>query len=143
MTEELVPVAIDRVRRRRDQAAGDKDEGKAVVDLAAIDGRGVVHIGVRDQEGVAIALALSSRSTPRPMTHDLLSQTVEAFGGAVDRVVIRYQSDPGIFTADLVLTRAGDATSIDCRPSDALALAVRCDPRPELLVEASLFDPSR
>lgn len=85
-------------------------------------------IWVGPVEAMAISLALNAVETPRPMTHDLLGRVVEALSAtlaAVEVVALR----EGTFFAELVLRRAvadGDETlRVDCRPSDAIALAAR------------------
>jgi len=94
-------------------------------------------------EANAIASALSRTETPRPMTHDFLKQTVDAFGGRVLRIEIDHQAETGVFTADLVLGMVdGSERHLDCRASDAVALAVRCDPRPAILVPERLLSSS-
>lgn len=71
----------------------------------------------------SIALELESIKPPRPVTHDLLKNVVEALGATVLEVTINDLRD-GTFYATLTL----DATpqEIDARPSDAIALAIRC-----------------
>ncbi len=76
-------------------------------------------------EAGAIAAALEERSLPRPMTHDLLATVIGTLGATVDHVCVR-AIDAGTFLADLWLRdQTGALHSIDCRPSDAIALAVR------------------
>ena len=76
-------------------------------------------------EANAIALALESVHTKRPMTHDLLRSSIEALGGVLERIEI-HSLQEGTFYARLVVRRGSDATiEIDSRPSDALALALR------------------
>lgn len=92
------------------------------------------------EEAAAIAMGAQRVKTHRPMTHDTLKQAVDAFGGHPARIEIRYQPD-GIFTADLLVERQADEpVHFDCRPSDAIALAVRYDPPPEILVLDSLLE---
>ena len=92
------------------------------------------------EEAAAIAMGAQRVKTPRPMTHDTLKRAVDAFGGHPARIEIRYQPG-GVFTADLLVEReAGDPVHFDCRPSDAIALAVRYDPPPEILLRESLLE---
>lgn len=79
-------------------------------------------------EAMAISLAINSVETPRPMTHDLIARSVTALGGllaAVEVVALR----EGTFYAELVLRLTVDGKEedrrVDCRPSDAIALAAR------------------
>ena len=75
-------------------------------------------------EAMAISLALNAVETPRPMTHDLLGRLVTGLGGhlaAVEVVALR----EGTFYAEIVVQIAGETRRIDCRPSDAIAVAAR------------------
>ena len=76
-------------------------------------------------EAAAIAMELQGIRPPRPMTHDLLKTLLEQYGSKVDRVVITDVRE-GTFYAVIELKGKDNATaSIDSRPSDAIALAVR------------------
>ena len=85
-------------------------------------------IWVGPVEAMAISLAINAVETPRPMTHDLLGRVVAALSAtlaAVEVVSLR----EGTFYAELVLRRAQagapEVLRVDCRPSDAIALAAR------------------
>ncbi len=71
----------------------------------------------------SIALELEAIKPPRPVTHDLLKNVIEALGSALQEVVINDLRD-GTFYAALVLE--GTGVEVDARPSDAIALAIRC-----------------
>jgi len=75
--------------------------------------------------GTAEALAIDRRlkgiPTPRPMTHDLLANVIQALGGKVDHIVINDIRDH-TFIATLYIRRGQDLVAIDSRPSDAIAL---------------------
>ncbi len=75
-------------------------------------------------EANAIALALEGVQPRRPMTHDLLRATLETLGGQLQRVEIHSLIE-GTFVARLIVQQEGAAYSIDSRPSDAIALALR------------------
>ncbi len=78
-------------------------------------------------EAGAIANALEGRGPPRPMTHDLLALLLTTLDARVTRVDVR-SLDEGTFYANLHLETAGGETRVvDCRPSDAIALAVRVE----------------
>ena len=64
---------------------------------------------------------------PRPLTHDLLVNIVEALGAELDSVVISELRDHTYF-AKLRVRQDGEMIEIDSRPSDAIAVAVTCDP---------------
>jgi bifunctional DNase/RNase len=89
-------------------------------------GVAVLPIWVGIFEANAIALEIEKSATPRPMTHDLLRNTLRAFDATVTRVVISDLKDDTFF-AVIWLDRAGDVMTMDARPSDALALAMRAD----------------
>jgi bifunctional DNase/RNase len=85
-------------------------------------------IWVGPVEAMAISLALNAVETPRPMTHDLVTRVVGELGAqlaAVEIVALR----EGTFYAELVIAaQAGGKPGllrVDCRPSDAVAIAVR------------------
>lgn len=76
-------------------------------------------------EAHAVAMQLENSSPARPMTHDLISQVIQAFGARVDEVHVTDVQD-GTFYAVLFLTTSkGETLALDARPSDALALALR------------------
>ncbi len=76
-------------------------------------------------EATAIALALEKVEVPRPMTHDLIKVILDRVGIAVERVVVTELRDKTFF-AELQLSDNGDTRRVSCRPSDAIAVAVRC-----------------
>jgi hypothetical protein len=89
-------------------------------------GEGVLPIWVGIFEANAIALEIEKSATPRPMTHDLLRNTLRAFDATVTRVVISELKED-TFYAVIWIERAGEVLVLDSRPSDALALAMRAD----------------
>lgn len=76
-------------------------------------------------EAAAIAMELQGAKPPRPMTHDLLKNSIEALGGKLARVVINDVKEGTFFAAVEVELKDGKTTGLDARPSDAIALAVR------------------
>jgi bifunctional DNase/RNase len=97
-----------------------------MVVLKDIAGDAVLPIWVGIFEANAIALEIEKSATPRPMTHDLLRNTLRAFETHVTRVVVSELKDD-TFYAVVWLDRDGEVMSLDARPSDALALAMRAD----------------
>jgi bifunctional DNase/RNase len=73
---------------------------------------------------MAIAAALNGIPFPRPMTHDLLLNAIQALGGKVERVVITDLRD-NTFYATIVLRDEKGVKELDARPSDSIALALR------------------
>jgi uncharacterized protein len=86
----------------------------------------VLPIWVGVYEANAIALEIEKVSTPRPMTHDLIKNVLLGLDAQVHKVVVTELRDD-TFYAVIWLERDGHVISIDSRPSDALALALRVD----------------
>lgn len=97
-----------------------------IVVLKDIDGEQVLPIWVGVYEANAIALEIEKVTTPRPMTHDLLKNVLTGFGATVNKVVVTELKDD-TFYAVIWAESDGQVISIDSRPSDALALALRVD----------------
>ena len=95
-----------------------------IVILKTHEGESVLPIFVGLFEANAIAQQLDGSLSPRPMTHDLLGNLVEALHARVDRVVITDLRD-NTFFAIIHLDKNGEKLAIDARPSDAMALALR------------------
>ncbi len=80
-------------------------------------------------EANAIALQLEGVQTPRPMTHDLLRSVVESLGGTVEAILVHALVE-NTFHATITVRRGdGAMIELDARPSDAIALALRCGAR--------------
>jgi len=75
-------------------------------------------------EAVAINSALNGEVHPRPFTHDLLMDLLEKYAISVNRLQID-SIEEGVYYARLVLLAAGHEDSVDCRPSDGIAVALR------------------
>ena len=86
----------------------------------------VLPIWVGVFEANAIALEIEKVSTPRPMTHDLIKNVLTGLDTMVHKVVVTELRED-TFYAVIWLERAGQVVSIDARPSDALAVALRMD----------------
>lgn len=84
----------------------------------------VLPIWVGLFEANAIAMQIEKIVSPRPMTHDLLCNVIDAMRAKVERVVITDLKD-NTFFALIHLERDGEKIAIDARPSDAMALALR------------------
>lgn len=82
-----------------------------------------IFIGVAEAQ--AIALQLNNVSLPRPLTHDLLKRFLELLECRVEHVEITELRD-GTFYAVIVVNIEGQLHRVDARPSDAIALALRC-----------------
>ena len=97
-----------------------------IVILKDVNGNAVLPIWVGVYEANAIALEIEKVSTPRPMTHDLIKNLLLGLHTSVRKVVVNELRDE-TFYALIWLEQDGQIISIDSRPSDALALALRLD----------------
>ena len=97
-----------------------------IVILKDVQGSIVLPIWVGVYEANAIALEIEKVSTPRPMTHDLIRSLLLGLNTGLRKVVVSELKDD-TFYAVIWLDRDGDLISVDSRPSDALALALRLD----------------
>jgi bifunctional DNase/RNase len=97
-----------------------------IVVLKDVNGGSVLPIWVGIFEANAIALEIEKVSTPRPMTHDLMKTLLLGLNTGVRKVVVNELRDD-TFYARIWLEREGELISVDSRPSDALALALRLD----------------
>lgn len=97
-----------------------------IVILKDVSGGTILPIWVGMYEANAIALEIEKVSTPRPMTHDLLKTLISGLQADVRKVVVSELRDD-TFYAMIWLEKDGELISVDSRPSDALALALRAD----------------
>ena len=97
-----------------------------IVVLRDLSGDTVLPIWVGIYEANAIALEIEKVSTPRPMTHDLIRNLLIGLNTSLRKVVVSELKDD-TFYAVIWLDREGELISVDSRPSDALALALRLD----------------
>jgi len=134
----VVPIVLGAVRGR---AAGDSVLAMVEVRLRAVrvdlqsntpvlllqesEGLGrTLPIFIGAPEASAIAFALQGMDTPRPMTHDLIRDLLDALDADVVRVVVT-ELRAATYYADIVLNLAGREVPVSSRPSDAVAVAVR------------------
>ena len=97
-----------------------------IVILRDTGGDTVLPIWVGIFEANAIALEIEKVTTPRPMTHDLVKNVLFGLDATLKKVVVNELKDD-TFYAVIWVERDGEVISIDSRPSDALALALRLD----------------
>ncbi|MGO9094789.1 MAG: bifunctional nuclease family protein [Bryobacteraceae bacterium] len=97
-----------------------------IVILKDVNGNAILPIWVGVYEANAIALEIERVSTPRPMTHDLIKTLLLGLNAGMRKVVVSELKDD-TFYAVIWIERDGDLISVDSRPSDALALALRLD----------------
>jgi len=97
-----------------------------IVVLKDVQGQAILPIWVGVYEANAIALEIEKVQTPRPMTHDLLKNVFLGLDVRVQKIVVNDLKDD-TFYALIWVEREGQMMTIDSRPSDALALALRMD----------------
>jgi bifunctional DNase/RNase len=95
-----------------------------IVMLRESDGERQLPIWIGPCEAEAITIELQDTEISRPMTHDLLKNIVEEMGAHISHIMVSDLRD-SVFYARLVLDVDGEQSEIDCRPSDAIAMAVR------------------
>ncbi len=118
--------------------------GQHVVLLQATDGNRLLPIWIGPDQAHSIATRIAGVASERPLTHDLFMDVVGKLGAEITRIVVKdLVSDDnggGIFHGSLYLQLGEREIEIDCRPSDAIALAVRCAAR--ILVADTVLDRS-
>ncbi len=97
-----------------------------IVVLKDVNGTAILPIWVGVYEANAIALEIEKVATPRPMTHDLIRNLLFGLDAGVKKVVVSDLKDD-TFYAMIWVERDGKLISVDSRPSDALAIALRLD----------------
>ena len=120
-----------------ESVALDKTSRLPVVILRDPLGDRVLPIWIGPGEANAIAMHLGGIDSPRPLTHDLMVAVLGALGGRLDRVVITRVED-STYYAQMIIDRDGDVISVDARPSDCIALALRAKAR--IFAEGSLLE---
>src|SRR6266581_5905975 len=97
-----------------------------IVLLKTADGNKFLPIWIGHPEAAAILMKLQGASTPRPMTHDLLTDMLGQLDAQVTRICVTELRD-NTFYATITVQQDGSEIEIDSRPSDAIALAVRAE----------------
>ncbi|TMK34230.1 MAG: bifunctional nuclease family protein [Actinobacteria bacterium] len=97
-----------------------------IVLLKTAEGNKFLPIWIGHPEAAAILMKLQSASTPRPMTHDLVTDMLDQLGAQVVRITVTELRE-NTFYAQITVQQDGSEVDIDSRPSDAIALAIRAD----------------
>src|SRR5689334_11234181 len=97
-----------------------------IVLLKTADGNKFLPIWIGHPEAAAILMKLQGASTPRPMTHDLVTAMLGELDAQVVRITVTELKE-NTFYASITVQQNGSEIEIDSRPSDAIALAVRAD----------------
>ena len=106
----------------------DRASNTPVVILQELEGERVLPIWIGPGEASAIAMQLADMKFSRPLTHDLLLDVVREMGGEMSRVVITRVAD-STYYAELVIQSGDETVTVDARPSDSIAVALRSDAR--------------
>lgn len=109
-----------------------------VIYLKEIDGERTFPILIGIFEATSIDRRVKEIETPRPLTHDLLINAVELLGGDFQDVVISELREHTYY-AVLRVRHEGELIEIDARPSDAIAVAVNCDPHLPIYVNEDVL----
>ena len=104
----------------------DRSSNTPVVILQEKDGSRVLPIWIGPGEASAIAMELAGMNFSRPLTHDLFASALEGLGGSLERVVITKVVE-NTYYAEMIISRDGEYFSLDARPSDSIAMALRAD----------------
>lgn len=110
-----------------------------VVFLKEVDGDRQFPILIGIFEATSIDRRVKDIRRPRPLTHDLIVGVVDSMGGELDSVVISELKEHTYF-ANLRIKVDGELIEIDARPSDAIAVAVTCDPMLPIYVEEEVLN---
>ncbi len=104
----------------------DRSSNSPVVILQEKDGARVLPIWIGPGEASAIAMELAGMSFSRPLTHDLFASAITGLGGKLQRVIITKVVD-NTYYAEMIIARDSEYFSLDARPSDSIAMALRMD----------------
>jgi uncharacterized protein len=110
-----------------------------IIYLREVDGERQFPIVIGIFEATSIERRIKGVQTPRPLTHDLIVHLIEQLEGEPDSVVINDLRE-GTYFAELRIRRGGELISIDSRPSDAIAVAVTCEPPLPIFVVEEVLD---
>ena len=102
----------------------DRESKSPVVILQEHEGERVLPIWIGPGEASAIATELADMKFSRPLTHDLLASVVAGLGGALQKVIIS-RVEENTYFAEMIIRRNGEVISVDARPSDSIAVALR------------------
>jgi bifunctional DNase/RNase len=119
----------------------DRSTEMPVLILQEVGGERVLPIWIGPSEASAIAMHLAEIEFSRPLTHDLMVSVVQGLGGSVQKVIIA-RVEKTTYYAELIVRRNGQVFSVDARPSDSIAVAIRVNAQifahEELLEHATL-----
>lgn len=115
----------------------DRTTNMPVVILQETEGDRVLPIWIGPGEASAIAMHLADMDFARPLTHDLLCSVLRGLEGSLEKVVISHVEE-STYYAELQVQRNGDLITLDARPSDSIAIALRM--RAQIFVSDDLLE---
>ena len=119
-TNGLVQMDVNKIRI-------DERRGEQVVVLKERGGNRFLPIIIGISEVTAIKMKISGIQPPRPLTHDLLKDTIAQLGATLQRIVITKLEFNTFFAKLILQTKEGQLREVDARPSDCIAVALRAD----------------
>lgn len=105
----------------------DPNSSTPIVVLKGVNGDSILPIWVGAYEANAIALEIEKIVPQRPMTHDLLRNTILELGYKFEKIIVNDLMDNTFYAVIEISDKTGKITALDARPSDAIALALRAD----------------
>ncbi len=105
----------------------DERRGEQVVVLKERDGNRFLPIIIGISEVTAIKMKISGIQPPRPLTHDLLKDTIAQLNASLERIVITKLEFNTFFAKLILKTKEGETREVDSRPSDSIAIALSSD----------------
>jgi bifunctional DNase/RNase len=125
------------VEVRVQSLALDRTTNTPVVILQEVNGDRVLPIWIGPGEASAIAMQLANMEFSRPLTHDLLCAVLKGLGGSLQKVIIT-KVEASTYYAEMIVRRNGEVFSLDARPSDSIAVALRVSAR--IFAQESLLE---
>ena len=105
----------------------DERRGEQVIVLKERGGNRFLPIIIGISEVTAIKMKISGIQPPRPLTHDLLKNTIAQLGATLQRIIITKLEFNTFFPKLILQTKEGELREVDARPSDSIAIALRAD----------------
>src|SRR3989338_7695340 len=105
----------------------DERRGEQVIVLKEHEGSRFLPIIIGISEVTAIKVKISGIQPPRPLTHDLLKETIAQLVATLQKIVITKLEFNTFFAKLILQTKEGETREVDARPSDSIALALRAD----------------
>ena len=102
----------------------DRSSNAPVLILKELKGQRILPIWIGPGEASAIAMELAQMKFSRPLTHDLFVSVISGLGSALQKVIIN-RVEGNTYFAEMIIRRNGEVISIDARPSDSIAVALR------------------